>query len=328
MGHRGSGRADAVADTGARVRARTRLAGERLPSRTGRKSRTQRAFGDVALAWPSAYPGVVTQRWGPVSLVNEPAGYADAQKADSSNFSGAVYGAHVHRGLDIRAYEGTNLYAAEAGTIVKAQSFSNGELYMQLRINPTTVLQYDHCSAFVAKVGDTVARGQLIAKAGSTGNVTAAHLHFEVQITEGGRVFRYNPALFLAGGAFQDDPRILPAGAAASLTAMSYAYRVREYPTPRTFTLAAGSRLNFYDPEKPNRIVYSATFPVEWTGQSVGVASMKWKNVPASPVPDSGGAYAFEEVGDVTPYPAGGVEADTYKGLLVVTATPGLVVSP
>lgn len=179
-------------------------------SANGSSSRCGR---DMALAWPSAYPGITTQRWGPVLLANEPAGYADAQKADSSTFPGAAYGAHVHRGLDIRAYEGTNLYAAEAGTIVKATTFNNGELYMQLRINPTTVLQYDHCSAFVAKVGDVVQRGQLIAKAGHTGNALAAHLHFEVQITEGGRVFRYDPALFLAGGALADDPRIKPPGA-------------------------------------------------------------------------------------------------------------------
>lgn len=149
------------------------------------------------LAWPSAYPGVVTQRFGIVALANEPAGYSDGKRAASTSFPGSAYGAHVHRGLDIRAYEGTPLYAAEAGTVIKASTFANGELYMQLRISPTTVLQYDHCSAFVAAVGQNVARGQVIAKAGSTGNVTAAHLHFEVQITDGATVYRWDPALFL-----------------------------------------------------------------------------------------------------------------------------------
>lgn len=284
----------------------------------------------MALAWPSAFPGIVTQRWGAVALVNEPAGYYDTQKAASATFTGARWGAHVHRGLDIRAYEGTNLYAAERGEIIKAAMFANGELYMQLRVNATTVLQYDHCSGFVAKVGDQVARGQLIAKAGSTGNVTAAHLHFEVQITEGGRIFRYDPALFLAGGALQDDLRILPPGSGQGLTAVSSSTRYREFPTPRTFTLAAGSELPFYDPDRPNQAVYKARFPMEWTGQATATAAVKWRNLGPlpPPVPDSGGAYNFLEVGDVTPYPAGGVAADTYKGLLVVTATPGLVVTP
>lgn len=284
----------------------------------------------MALAWPSSMAPYVTQRFGPVALTAEPAGYYDAQRAFATAFPGGVYGAHVHRGLDIRAYAGVALLAAERGTVSGFGTYSNGERWIQVRVNPGTVLSYHHLSDWVGlPVGTAVAKGQVIGKAGSTGNSTAAHLHFEVRISERGsdgitRDIRYNPSLFFAGGALQDDPRILPTGAAPSLTAMSYAYRVREYPAPRTFTLAASSRLNFYDPEKPNRIVYSATFPIEWTGQSVGVASVKWKNVPQSPVPDSGGAYAFEEVGDVTPYPAGGVGPDTYKGLLIVTATPGL----
>lgn len=52
---------------------------------------------------------------------------------------------------------------------------------------------YAHNSSLVAKVGDKVSRGELIAYSGATGNVTGPHCHFEVLIN-GQRV---NPMLYI-----------------------------------------------------------------------------------------------------------------------------------
>jgi len=170
----------------------------------------------MGLAWPSEFPGVVTQRFGPVDLDKEPRGFFESDgvgvlRALKSTFPNSERRDHVHLGLDVRAREGTKLFAAEAGEIVNADMFANGELFIQVRIQPGVVLHYGHCSSFVSNVGDQVARGQLIARAGHTGITTGtsanpasgAHLHIEVRITEVGtdgvsREMRYNPARFFA----------------------------------------------------------------------------------------------------------------------------------
>ena len=87
-----------------------------------------------------------------------------------------------HKGLDIAAPAGTEIYAAADGVVTVAGWNSGGYGYLVMIDHGngyTTV--YGHCSVIWAAVGQTVSRGQSIATVGSTGNSTGNHLHFEVR---------------------------------------------------------------------------------------------------------------------------------------------------
>lgn len=169
------------------------------------------------LRWPSQFPGVVTQPFGTSPLAQEPAGWLESRsgrpyRANRIAFPGGVAGLHIHRGLDIRAYEGTKLYAGADGVCIAASTYANGELFCQIRIAGGLVLSYHHLSAHIAYPGTQVKAGDVVGLAGSTGNSLAAHLHFEVRRDDLGTgaietYMRLNPADYFAElGAVPDDP--------------------------------------------------------------------------------------------------------------------------
>lgn len=87
-----------------------------------------------------------------------------------------------HGGLDLRAYEGTPLYAAQSGVVKLAQNlfFSGNHVLLEHGMGIHT--GYSHMSRLYVKTGDEVSRGQLLGLSGSTGRVTAAHLHWTVNV--------------------------------------------------------------------------------------------------------------------------------------------------
>ncbi|MBQ4612368.1 MAG: peptidoglycan DD-metalloendopeptidase family protein [Clostridia bacterium] len=115
-------------------------------------------------------------------------------RAISSTF-GVRWGT-MHRGIDIAngpiPIYGQNIVAAADGTVIYANYTSvwgGGYGYYCIidhgkdsRGRSVTTL-YAHCSKMYARVGQKVVGGKtVIAQAGSTGNVTGPHLHFEVRL--------------------------------------------------------------------------------------------------------------------------------------------------
>lgn len=102
-------------------------------------------------------------------------------------------GSYIHIGQDYGVPCGTPVRAAEAGVVV--QSAWAGHSGQRIRVDHGSGVEtaYSHNSLLVAKVGDRVQRGNLLALSGTSGNSTGCHVHFEVYLN-GTWV---NPALYL-----------------------------------------------------------------------------------------------------------------------------------
>ncbi|MTI71524.1 MAG: peptidase M23 [Firmicutes bacterium] len=86
-----------------------------------------------------------------------------------------------HTGIDLRAYYGTTIVAANGG-VVKISGWLGGYGKVVLIDHGGGISTlYAHNSRLLVKEGQRVTRGQAISKAGSTGYSTASHLHFEVR---------------------------------------------------------------------------------------------------------------------------------------------------
>ena len=99
----------------------------------------------------------------------------------------------MHNGIDIAAAGGTNILAAADGKVIEATYNSGYGNYIVVDHGGGVSTLYAHASRRIAKVGDRVSRGQVIALVGTTGNSTGNHLHFEI-IINGKRV---NPLKYL-----------------------------------------------------------------------------------------------------------------------------------
>lgn len=86
----------------------------------------------------------------------------------------------LHRGIDIGAPFGSNVLAAEAGTVVTAGYNNSYGYYVTINHGGGYVTLYAHNSKLLVSSGQKVNRGDVIAKCGSTGDSTGNHVHFEV----------------------------------------------------------------------------------------------------------------------------------------------------
>jgi hypothetical protein len=86
----------------------------------------------------------------------------------------------MHDGLDYSARAGTPILASGSGTVVFAGTRGGYGNTIEIDHGDGLVTRYAHMSQFSVANGATVAQGQMIGAVGATGNVTGAHLHFEV----------------------------------------------------------------------------------------------------------------------------------------------------
>jgi murein DD-endopeptidase MepM/ murein hydrolase activator NlpD len=127
-----------------------------------RNLQSQRTYGGGKMGWPVS--GRVTSEYGyrvhPISHKKK-----------------------MHAGIDISAPTGTPVHAASDGVVISAGW--NGGGYGNLVLidhGSGVVTAYAHNSSISCGPGQSVKRGDVIAKVGSTGYSTGPHCHFEVRV--------------------------------------------------------------------------------------------------------------------------------------------------
>jgi len=98
-----------------------------------------------------------------------------------------------HKGVDLTAPTGTDVYAAMDAKVVVAGKHRQYGNYVILEHGNGVQTLYAHLNAIHTQDGEIVHRGQKIGQVGRTGNATGPHLHFE--LIESGQ--RQNPLPFL-----------------------------------------------------------------------------------------------------------------------------------
>ncbi|MBU0766329.1 peptidoglycan DD-metalloendopeptidase family protein [Patescibacteria group bacterium] len=103
-----------------------------------------------------------------------------------------------HYALDMQEKGGGPIYAAEAGTVIRADYGWNGGFGNVIEIDHGNdlVTLYAHNKELYVEVGDVVKRGQMLSWMGNTGLVygaTGIHLHFEVRL----KGDKKNPLLYV-----------------------------------------------------------------------------------------------------------------------------------
>lgn len=107
---------------------------------------------------------------------------------------GGKGGISNHTGVDIALPKGTPISALNDGVVLYTKYSNTGYGYhVVINHHGGYATLYGHCSELLVSAGQTVKKGQVIAKVGTTGNSTGYHLH--VEIIENGQPL--NPAEYL-----------------------------------------------------------------------------------------------------------------------------------
>lgn len=102
----------------------------------------------------------------------------------SSAFGNRVIEGHAefHDGIDIAAYHGSDVRAARAGRVVEARMDARTGWGNTVLIDHGDgfTTRYAHLSGVGVRLGQAVARGQVVGQVGNTGRSFGTHLHYSI----------------------------------------------------------------------------------------------------------------------------------------------------
>jgi murein DD-endopeptidase MepM/ murein hydrolase activator NlpD len=89
-----------------------------------------------------------------------------------------------HKGIDFAGRAGAEVVAVASGVVIwSGQRFGYGDM-VEINHGNGYVTRYAHNADNLVAVGDTVHRGQVIARMGDSGRATGPNLHFEVLLND------------------------------------------------------------------------------------------------------------------------------------------------
>lgn len=86
-----------------------------------------------------------------------------------------------HTGIDIAVRTGTQVHASDGGTVTYAGYNGNYGYLVKIQHWNGYETYYAHNSKLLVKKGQSVAKGEVIARSGNTGRSTGPHVHFEIR---------------------------------------------------------------------------------------------------------------------------------------------------
>ncbi|MGV2953939.1 peptidoglycan DD-metalloendopeptidase family protein [Glutamicibacter sp. AGC46] len=155
-----------------------------------------------ALAQPAplaADQGIRPAMLSPGLLLEHPVATRRISSPYGWRFNPTGFGRQIHIGQDYPISCGSPVRASEAGRVVVAGWAGHSGQRVTIDHGHEVQTGYSHNSLLLVRVGELVVQGQIIALAGTTGNSTGCHVHFEVIVN--GQW--HNPRNYLPSGGGQ-----------------------------------------------------------------------------------------------------------------------------
>jgi murein DD-endopeptidase MepM/ murein hydrolase activator NlpD len=124
-----------------------------------------------------------------------------------------------HKGLDLSAPTGTNIYSTADGVVSFAGRYPLSQSVSWWRFGNVVVINhsdrfitiYGHCDTVKVRAGQTVKQGDVIATVGSTGWSTNSHLHYEIRsdLEQPGAYKPVDPRIYILNYQWSNEAQLL-----------------------------------------------------------------------------------------------------------------------
>ena len=131
---------------------------------------------NLDLLWP-VETRTVSSKWGPRTRTR-----VVTKKKGSKKYKVQVRFSGKHKGVDLNAPQGTDIYAVLDGQVINTGFHRQYGYFVEVDHGNGVTTLYAHNSANFVQEGDIIRRGQKIAAIGRTGRATGPHLHFELRL--------------------------------------------------------------------------------------------------------------------------------------------------